>query len=342
MSLLDDINTPCFYEDELRNQLFCSDSEINSDEDHDDGVLSPIITDPRDIRERLREAEGSREGSPIKSNGKGKKKKSGTKAIWPQSVVTDMIDIILDTPEIKKRLFTSISSNKRNKEVFQQVINILEERCAANGTSFMFNVEQTRRKFRNCISKAKSFMLTSQKGSGLTRFMEDNELGPWFARLCQELKSRPTCRRSEQIEPSSKKRKVLDSESLSSKKDSDETPPTSSSSASARGFVPDHETCKKSTKSKNKEKNDVLQEISNTMKNLNDALSATKPLDDLVSLMKEECKRQAAVDQQLISLMALSMGVQLPLIPPVNNDNVVEDNGNGNDNGNDFILNLFE
>ena len=63
---------------------------------------------------------------------------------------------------------------------------------------------------------------------------------------------------------------------------------------------------------KERDKNDILQDIFNAMSRLKNNLNERKSLEDLLTFMEAESRRQATVDQQMLALLATYLGVDSP------------------------------
>ena len=80
------------------------------------------------------------------------KGKRGRKCLWAEVVVTDLVDIILENEKYKKKLLMTNTKNVKNGIYYTEVIRELTERCKDRGEDFMYDVAQTRSKFKRCVS----------------------------------------------------------------------------------------------------------------------------------------------------------------------------------------------
>ena len=68
----------------------------------------------------------SDDAPPIK---KKTKKKAGRKAKWSDSLVNDMVDIVVNSEYYKKRLIFMNLKNKKNSEIYEKVLKELQVRA---------------------------------------------------------------------------------------------------------------------------------------------------------------------------------------------------------------------
>jgi C-terminal processing protease CtpA/Prc len=87
---------------------------------------------------------------------------AGRKAIWKESNIDDMIDIIVNDENFtRKRIFTNVKKQK-NTEVYGKILNRLNERYSQYSppSSFPLTVEQISSKFKWCVATCKRISLT--------------------------------------------------------------------------------------------------------------------------------------------------------------------------------------
>ena len=139
--------------------------------------------------------------SDVSSSKPGKK---GRMAQWPEDMVDDLIDIICESDYVKRELIFTNNKAQKNKEVYESVIKILKERCRNREipTDFSFTVDQTRVKFKGCVSICKKIALQRKTASGIKNVVEKEGFGAWFMKLFSIVKTRDSCQPEQGIEPS--------------------------------------------------------------------------------------------------------------------------------------------
>ena len=129
-------------------------------------------------------------------------RKPGRKAVWRETVITDMVDIICSSEHLRKNLIFRNTSRSRNKAFYTDVVKQVKERLASRGENFPFDVSQTRNKFKKCVAECKKAALTIRTATGIKRFYEENNLGDWFSQLYSFVKTRDSCIPEMALEPS--------------------------------------------------------------------------------------------------------------------------------------------
>ena len=104
-------------------------------------------------------------------------KKVGRKPQWSNEATNDLIDIILDDNKLKEKL---LLTNVKNSDYYNLVISELSQRCGQRNASFEYDIKQTREKFKRCINVCREAALKIKTSSGIKRFQEEKEYGPWF------------------------------------------------------------------------------------------------------------------------------------------------------------------
>ena len=117
------------------------------------------------------------------SVGLNKKKKYGRKGQWPDALINDLVDIIIEDEKLKEKLLFTNIKNVKNSQYYAIVIDELEKRCAENGEEFKFNLKQTRERFKRYVSICRNAIMTVKTASGIKRFQEEKDLGKWFPKL---------------------------------------------------------------------------------------------------------------------------------------------------------------
>ena len=79
--------------------------------------------------------------------------KGGRKAMWSQSLLSDLVDIIISSEYYKKKLIFTNTKNQKNGEIYAQILVTLKERASERGeevpfTNFNF-AQSSRRQLHN-------------------------------------------------------------------------------------------------------------------------------------------------------------------------------------------------
>ena len=131
------------------------------------------------------------------------KKKAGRKAKWSNSLVDDMVDIVVNNDYYKKRLIFVNVKNQKNSEIYEKILKELKDRAISRGEDVPFTTKQLRTKFKKAIAECKKAALTIKTASGIKRFQDDKGYGSWFDQLFSLVKTRDSCQPEQAIEPSS-------------------------------------------------------------------------------------------------------------------------------------------
>ena len=237
------------------------------------------------------------------------KGKRGRKCLWAEAVVTDLVDIILENEKYKKKLLMTNTKNVKNGIYYTEVIHELTERCKDRGEDFMYDVAQTRSKFKRCVSLCRNAALTIKTASGIKRFQEEKEFGPWFQKLYQVVCTMDNCQPEQAIEAAAQ---MLAGSNDDLEECNDAEPefavPSSTSSGQTTTADSDQGTSKedagkkrrRSSKvfvpiNKNNAKKQVLEKSLETLsKTLQDVSEAVKDNGTvvLVNFLKEDAERQ--------------------------------------------------
>ncbi|XP_078348565.1 uncharacterized protein LOC144633595 [Oculina patagonica] len=163
-----------------------------STEEH--GEDSSLNEDDRElVEEDISDAEF--ETSPAK------KKKVGRKSFWQEEEVTDMVDIVCNSDYYKRKIIFTNSKNSKNIDVYKKLLEEMQERFEARGHDVVFTAEQVRNKFKKLIGECKKVALTVKTATGVDRFQEKKNYGPWFPRLFALVKTRDSCQPERAVEP---------------------------------------------------------------------------------------------------------------------------------------------
>ena len=234
------------------------------------------------------------------------KKKSGRKCHWKESVVEDLVDIILEDEKYKEKLLLTNVKNVKNGELYSKVIVELKARCEARNEVFEYDVKQTRNKFKRCVNACRQALLKVKTASGIKRFQESKDFGNWFQKLVSVVRSQDYCQPSQHLEPS-----VAGKDDKSEENKLEDTPCTSNSARNTSGkrklFTPIHETSRK--KSKKVVAENILSEISNTVSEIKSSIENIQT-KELLEFLKEDSERQARQDDMFLKLMANALQPQ--------------------------------
>ena len=129
-------------------------------------------------------------------------RKGSLKVKWTEDLENDLIDIICSNEHYKRKLILINSRTASNAEVYEKVMKEMSTRCQERDESFQFTLDQTRNKFKKCMSICKSALLTLKTASGIKRFQDEKEYGKWFDTLLPSMKTRVSCQPEQAIEPS--------------------------------------------------------------------------------------------------------------------------------------------
>ena len=123
----------------------------------------------------------------------GSKKKARRRLTWKEDDVTDLVDIVCNSEYFKRKIIFTNSKNTKNNEIYGKLLKDLKERALARGDEFSFTVNQVRNKLKKLISECKKAVLTIKTTTGIDRFQEKKNYGPWFAVLFALVKTRDSC-----------------------------------------------------------------------------------------------------------------------------------------------------
>ena len=236
--------------------------------------------------------ENEEDGSKLKK----KPKKAGRKSRWSQELLSDFVDIIVSSDHYKTKLIFRNTKFQQNGEIYGKIREELKQRCAARGESFCFTVEQLRSKFKKCVSECKRAALTIKTGTGIKRFQEDKNLGAWFNKLYDIVKTRDSCQPEQAREPSA----TQSSRSTTSTPTVD-TSESEMSSVDQNMFVPVKQPKRKSNR------DDPICEAIKLMK----TIAEKDPSKELITFMKDDIEKAREHELKLMQMM-LSYGNQQP------------------------------
>ena len=131
-----------------------------------------------------------------------KKKKAGRKAKWSETMVDDMVDIIVNNERFTRMLIFTNTPNQRNGVIYESVLQELKERCLPREENVPFNIGQMRTKFKKLVSECKKVAMTIKTVTGVKRFIDEKGYGSWFNKLYILVKTRDSCQPGQSVEPS--------------------------------------------------------------------------------------------------------------------------------------------
>ena len=242
------------------------------------------------------------------TRGKEKKQRKPRKGEMPQSVVDDIVDIILEDDKFKNKLLLTNVKNVKNGHYYEQVKVEAEKRCKERNEEFPYSLNSIRNKFKKCVSLCRNALMKIKTESGIQRFQEDRGYGSWFGKLLPVVSSMPNSQPDQAIEPGTTKAATNDDggeEDLESEEgiefQRDEVPNKTPAKTKGikRSYVPTP-----SSGSKGKAKSEaILQDIKGTVESLKN-LSSENSSKDILLFLQAESTRQAERDNAFLELMS--------------------------------------
>ena len=212
------------------------------------------------------------------------KKKPGRKAMWSDSLVNDLVDIIANDEYYKKKLIFTNTKNQKNGNIYENILKEIEKRAGERNETVPFTGVQLRTKFKKLVAECKKVALTIKTATGIKRFQEGKGYGQWFNQLYALIKTRDSCQPEQAMEPSA---------SSSSNPELDESTSTSQEGRNAKLFVP------VKGQSNKRKKNETLLEVVDVIKK---ALE-NDPIKDLVDYMKEDAEKSRQHELMLAQML---------------------------------------
>ena len=224
-------------------------------------------------------------GEEVEHDSKGEKKNAGRRSLWTSEHLDDMVDIITNSENFKRKLIFTNNKRATNSEIYKHVLEKIMERHLL----FPFNLSQIRNKFKWCISTCKKVALTIQTVTGIKRFVEDKGFGKWFDALFPLIKSRDSCQPEQAIEPSSSTSVRSTPEEENAEKATDQT-----EEGTRAMFVPIKKRKRKDNESEAAAK--ILKVLETMMEN--------DPTKELLQFMKEDAEKSRQNELELINILA--------------------------------------
>jgi hypothetical protein len=260
------------------------DLQVQDDTDGSDYIYDELqkADDWSDLSEGHSESRESESESRAKT--KQKKKKSGRKAKWSDSLINDMVDIILNNENYKRKLIFTNVKNQRNGDIYSKILEEMQKRATIRKESVPFTVVQLRTNFKKLIGECKKAALTIKCATGIKRFQDTKGYGDWFNPLFNLVKTRDACQPEQAIEPSA-------SGTITNTDDS--------SSASQEGnmkklFVP----FKRNKKNKKKT---ALEEATTLLKKAVE----NDPIKDILEFMREDAEKSRQHELMLLQMQSV-------------------------------------
>ena len=83
--------------------------------------------------------------------------------------------------------------NVKNGVYYEKVISEMKERCPTREEEFLFDITQTREKFKMCINICRKAAMKIKTKSGIQRFQKGKNYGTWFGKLMPYILSMHSC-----------------------------------------------------------------------------------------------------------------------------------------------------
>ena len=218
--------------------------------------------------------------------------KGGRKAKWCESLLSDLVDIIISSDYYKKKLIFTNTKNQKNGEIYEQILATLKERASERGEEVPFTNIQLRTKFKKVIAECKKAALTIKTATGIKRFIEEKAYGSWFNDLFAIVKTRDACRPELAVEPSCSGVSVPDSDTADA------------SSSSSAGIKEKLEIPKRSKKKKDDPIVEAIGLIKNVIEN--------DPMKDMLSYLREEAEKAREHELKMLQMVAQQPTPQQP------------------------------
>ena len=244
-------------------------------------------------------------------------KETNKEKIWKKGqmdlLINDMVDIIINDENYKRKLIFTNVKNQKNGNIYSKILEEMKKRSSLRKECVPFTIVQLLTKFKKLIGECKKAALPIKSATGIKRFQDNKGYGDWFNPLFNLVKTRDACQPEQAIEPSA-------SGTITSTNTDD------SSSASQEGsvkklFVP----VKRNKKSKKKT---ALEEATTLLKQAVEK----DPIKDISEFMREEAEKSRqhelmilqmqSVQPQATQYQAFAQPVSFNLHPgPVNQSN---------------------
>ena len=271
------------------------DSDVSSNEEEPFNENIPLAGYGYDREQDEEEAsDAESEISKSSETSREKKKKVGRKCHWKEEDVTDMVDIVCNSDYYKRKIIFTNSKNSKNKDVYSKLLKDMQERFEARGHEVPFTLVQVRNKLKKLISECKKVALTVKTATGVNRFQEDKNYGPWFPMLFALVKTRDSCQPERAVEPTCGSSEDVNEQSRAASparaEDSEESTGNGSSD-DKKLFVP--------VKNRGKKRKGVVASAVECM----EKLIERDPTKDLLEFYREENEKARKHELQLMQML---------------------------------------
>ena len=113
---------------------------------------------------------------PFPTGEKSTKLKAGQRSQWAVGQLEDFIDIIISNENFNEKLIVQNTKFQWNGSIYEQILNMLEARCAERNEECKFTVGQLRSKFKKLVAECKKLALTIKTASGVPEAVSDSEV----------------------------------------------------------------------------------------------------------------------------------------------------------------------
>ena len=72
----------------------------------------------------------------------------------------DLVDIILENEKYKEKLLLTNVKKVKNTQYYTKVVEEMKDRCKERDEEYIFNVPQTRQKFKRCVNVYRNAVMT--------------------------------------------------------------------------------------------------------------------------------------------------------------------------------------
>ena len=111
----------------------------------------------------------------LKKNNKLKKK--GRKCQWSEPLVINLAYIIVENYKYMETLLMTDTKNAKNGQYMDCIIKELKDKCVDQGKEFLFDMNQTRQKFRRCVVACRAVTLKIKISYRTKRFQKSKDYG---------------------------------------------------------------------------------------------------------------------------------------------------------------------
>lgn len=187
-------------------------------------------------------------------------------------------------------------SIERGSTVYSKLLKDMHERFEAHGHEVRFTVEQVRNKLKKLISECKTVALTVKTATGVKRFQEDKNYGPWFPMLFALVKTRDSCQPERAVEPTDGSSEDVNEESRASPASVEDSEKSTGNGLSdgKKLFVPV------------KNRGEKRKEVASSAVECMEKLLERDPTKDLLEFYREENEKARRHELQLMQIIMSS------------------------------------